>query len=466
MAFLTEDEIFQRMKANNPNPDFNITPKKNSGFSTTMDPDNSKGSTATPHLQLHGGNDIFEADEHYWKQLNTLYANVLDASGINLKDPMDANLYFYNKHLKRGTVDIPYIGRSYVFVTRPDLNIYGAKIRNGVTTPALQRLASSGYSNLMKLELFNYMSRTEIGKHILPFLTYPHEMKLYPLNKGHRINRSPIGENSDIGSVAKTDTGMKNCTPFIPFLTNFCIDSGGAKDLTMEEYETEGDFSGNKLVYPKGADETYTVGETSLTFKDMYGSPILHLFNMWVQYMYYLSKGIIISNFGYRSRHEVDFTCSIYIFVLDRDGQTILRWCKYTGCFPNNIPYNTIKHSLETPVDALADITINFKYNRFEPMKPSTFLDFNKICYQFVDKALTLRSKPGKPGLRPEPLIKPFDGNNYLLEKVINPNYFPPQTIDPLDPNGTTKKNKDKFDYDSLYWGSIPYIAGNKLIFI
>ncbi|HQL12165.1 MAG TPA: hypothetical protein PK507_04045 [bacterium] len=379
-------------------------------------------------------------DEKYYEECYSLYSNVLSASGLNLLDPVKSNLTHINKLQKR-TVDPPYSGKSYIFVTRPDLNFWEQR---------------AGITNVENVELLSYFSKMEIGKEIMPWLMYPSGMKMEFTYGGEQIrtSRSRIG-NIDISS--KNDI----FTPFIPMFSNLCTATSGGKDISIDVMETEGDFHGNRLQYPKGADESFGIGEINLDCIDMYGSPILHLVNMWVHYIHHLCKGDVVS-WGQYVRYKIlDFTCSIYIFMTDKDNQTITRWCKYTGCFPKNVPIGAIQHSLEANADQLRNISIPFAYNRYEAMKPSTLSDFNFLMCKFLlDDNKNNIQRMIDYGISPPKLLNPNIDPTELISS--HPEWSGPKYRD----NNNEMQYKDVTYHDDKFWGTYPYVLDHKLLWI
>ena len=63
-----------------------------------------------------------ESDLSLLRHMNKLYGNAMSAKGLNLLDPVEANMFHYNKMGMRGETDYPRVSRSYVFFTRPELN--------------------------------------------------------------------------------------------------------------------------------------------------------------------------------------------------------------------------------------------------------------------------------------------------------------------------------------------------------
>jgi hypothetical protein len=401
---------------------------------------------------------VYHPDKNYWKEVYSLYANVLDASGINLKDPIYANISRISRTGKRLTADPPYVGKSFIFVTRPDLNFGGELEANALVRN--QGGGDSGTWNCRMVSLFDYVSRLEIGRQIMPFLMYPNDWPVYDNDFGaggkflrNTINGIPIPAN------------YQHFTPFIPLFSNTCTATSGGKDINLETYETEGDFNGNKQVYVHGADETFGPGEITLSFNDLYGSPVLHMINLWVMYMHYASKGICVPRRSYIKTRTLDYTCSIYIFMLDIDGRTILRWAKYTGCFPRAVPLGEIQHSADTSTEALRNLSVAFAYNKYEPMKPLTFLDFNVLCSHLLDhvKAQDRNiGRTGKNSLAPDALLVP----EIKVQDIPGLNsYSPPKTTGTFaNPSDTAVRFKTKDDYDQIHWGRCPFVVDHQLL--
>jgi hypothetical protein len=133
------------------------------------------------------------------------------------------------------------------------------------------------------------------------------------------------------------------------------------------------------LRYAGGLDESLTVGEITCEFEDMYYSPIMIIAYIWIMYMHYVGKAICDPEWSYIVHRIIDYSCSIYIFMLGTDNQTIIRWVKYGGCFPINIPFGAIQHSREPNVEELRKLSITFEHNFICPMDPVALTEFNMI---------------------------------------------------------------------------------------
>jgi hypothetical protein len=285
---------------------------------------------------------------------------------------------------------------------------------------------------------------------------------------------------------------------FIPMLTNTCTESGQGKDIILASYETKGNFSGDKLIYANGVDETLSVGENNFNFEDLYYSPVMNLMYLWIMYIHYVGKALCNPDWNYVVNRIIDYTCSIYIFMLGTDNSTIIRWTRYTGCYPASIPFGSIQHSQNANSDELRNIQIPFNYNFAIPMDPAVLTEFNMISGPSIFERLVgyYDDSETNPKLTNE-LIR----NNVLSEEnamrllreyppiyqegMLNSNTLPQKRINPISQydnethiingyedllNGESYNplliNRANGLIDNTFSG-IPFIVdGNKLMFV
>ena len=167
-------------------------------------------------------------------------------------------------------------------------------------------------------------------------------------------------------------------SPFIPLLSNTCTQATGGKDFTLQEHTYEEDEFSASLKVPTGMDELWGPGTLNTTFSDIAYGPVSLMLMVWVMYIHYVSRGIIMTTREHVTERILDYTCSIYVFVLGEDGRRIERWGKFTGCYPTSFPMSQqLEHNTNIDVDVLQKVSINWGYNRYEPMDPQVFTDFN-----------------------------------------------------------------------------------------
>jgi len=353
----------------------------------------------------------------YSEILTSMYAQAMDAAGINLYDPLITNMNFFNVYDKKGSLEPQTVGKTYIFMTRPDMNFES-------------RL------NIKRVPIFRDLSETKLGLILMKYLMHPNYGDIFgpTVVGGKDVDGTTYPEAFDVESE-----GLYNSyTPFIPLITNTCVEVSGSKDLMVEKYETDTDYSGNRLAYANGLDEVFSVGELVLSFDDPLYSPIFYLHLLRLLYMHNVTRGYCTARRIYRENRIIDYTSSIFVFVTGPDFSTIIRWAKYTGCFPINLPLNSIAHTNEPQIDLLKRISINYTYNRYEPMNTIVFSDFNRLVYPLLPK-----------------YINPSDSQcGRLSDKVAA---LKPKRLLDESLNDT---------YTNLLWGVVPFIVGNKLLFL
>lgn len=336
----------------------------------------------------------YTPDEGLLDELETYFSYVLDSASLNQSDRILANTAFFNNSGKV-FIDGPKIGRTLVYMTRPNLNLRNSS--NFTRCRTLNRIVGSKfYTTLARFLMYGETSRY-INYGGFEELNYLNLKILKNLNSTDKIVAGQGGRYVDglLTGVDPSEDIVKlglsypiDQTNFIPLITNTCTEVSGGKDISISTYETEGDYAGNSLTYAQGMEEALGPGELTLSFDDLYGSPVMNLFLFWVYYIHYVSKGYAVPDFNYVVNRIIDYTCSIYVFMLDTDQKTILRWTKYCGCFPKSVPFSQISHSKEIDLQTLSKIQIPFSYNFACPMDPVVLSEFNMIS----EPALLFRS--------------------------------------------------------------------------
>lgn len=274
-------------------------------------------------------------------------------------------------------------------------------------------------------------------------------------------------------------------SPFIPLLGNTCKSLTGAKALSLENYAyEEDDFSGN-LQVPTGMDSLWGSGSLTAAFDDIAYGPDTLLFLLWIFYIHYVSRGYIATTRTHVMERILDYTCSIYVFVIGSNGRTIERFCKYTGCYPTTLNVDSqVDFSDQPDTEMLKKVQVGFNYNRYEVMNPEIFTDFNYLSEsEWLFKAKNWKSMYDRT-------INPF--TDHLLDtsglktdyqKMLLKSLGRPESVwDVVSEPGMSGKvpralingysiddNDDLSESDMIsnYWGGYPYIDnGSDLIWV
>jgi hypothetical protein len=217
--------------------------------------------------------------------------------------------------------------------------------------------------------------------------------------------------------------------PFITILSNKFVSFSppSTSSTSMEMSETR---YGYKQALPGPIIGSISGGQADIEYVDNRNLDVLKIHKLWVEYIEGVSRGDLKPNSASIIHRMLDYTCSIYYFMLDMDGETILYWSKYTGCSPTNIPYDVFDGKLE-PNQTILNYNISYNYSFKEDMDPNTLLDFNAVA----------TSAPNVASFQ--------DGSS------VNYNLY---TSDPGTPLQGSTGSYDRFISDDLIHNAVPYI--------
>lgn len=277
-------------------------------------------------------------------------------------------------------------------------------------------------------------------------------------------------------------------SPFIPLLMNTCTNVTGAKDLNLQVYEYEEDEFSTKQNVATGMDDIWAPGTLTVSHEDIAYGPVSLLYMLWVFYIHYTSRGYIMPTRNHITERILDYTCSIYIFVIGPDGRTIERFGKFTGCYPTSFPLaQQLEHNQDVDPTMLHKLQITFQYNTYEPMNPEILTDFNFVSetewlYRIKNwEGMYNRSNTlvktafldyaSKKTLSTEQLQKLRVGgrSEAIWEPISNPGMSGrvPRALINGSPIGSEENDLSKSDLVSDIWGGFPAIVNsNQLIWV
>lgn len=526
------------------------------------------------NVENYNSNDI-----SYLRKLSTLYGDAVNARGLNVADPFEANMFHYNKLGFKGNVDQPRVTKTYIFFTRPELNFsfeninsvpffkwlfaqdIGKMIMASLTDPeyfinAPTVFNTAGFNNanfVKALEEYEKLLKnfenevagsspedgyakygldTNSGQdyssldddeedvaelNAIPLDSLEDENVLNILAKNANTiqeNYEKFYNNKDFNDQLKTalsygvrsetngpnahytkilqdhglfqakssifasdDNQYWNTTPFIPLLSNITTNMDGARDFNLELYTYEEDDHGTSLSVATGMDGLWKEGDFTTQIEDIVYSPGALLFMTWILYIHYVSRGYIVPTREHITERILDYTCSAYVFVIGEDGRRIERFGKFTGCFPTSFPLTQqLLHSNQIDVDMLHKFSINWHFNRYTPMDPQIFTDFNflsqtewlvKLREPFWEN-LYDRGSESKLGADESTFDKSLSTNEQIITKALN---RPGKLWELVKRPGMSGKLPESLYPDSRrpnnFWGGYPYIyKGREFIWV
>lgn len=173
--------------------------------------------------------------------------------------------------------------------------------------------------------------------------------------------------------------------PFSVLLCNGIVSISGYNDPFLATETTDGGFFQEDQTYAIGGDRMARTYDLVLTFRDFPGGPVSYAFDMWYQYVMDIQDGTMIQYADAIDANRMDYTVSIYRFVLNSTRKVITRWSKATGCFPVNAPTGVVFNANqgETYVQSTENFGITFKANRIEYNDPIIMHEFNMLVRRY-----------------------------------------------------------------------------------
>lgn len=195
-------------------------------------------------------------------------------------------------------------------------------------------------------------------------------------------------------------TQVKNCpwvnssSPFILPLMNGLRNVTGFPDFYVDTLTSQGGFYGEDQTIASGSDFNARSYDLSLEFQDIQGGYVLAMLLCWIRYMALVRRNVMVAYQDDILAQRLNYTCSIYRFILDPSRNTIVNWAKATGCFPKSLPIGSMFdiNDREHFVHAAQSFTVPFQVNTMEYMDPIILQEFNVLMARWGGNPMTLAS--------------------------------------------------------------------------
>jgi hypothetical protein len=220
-------------------------------------------------------------------------------SAISRFDPLKFRLNEEPAHTGKGA--------SYIFITRPPLNLLGIGHEDALTD---KDKFPDGTVNLHHLPMSN-------------FYLYSARYKEVYLALASMMDRFGSAPNK-----------------FMPVLSNFAEDFNGIPELTIETEETTGTFEGRTQVFAKTMEQSYgNSGSLNVTYfeNSRYFVMLTHL--MWVSYIGAVARGKLRPSYDYNYSNIMDYTSSLF-FVRTCENMVDIDFIAKFIIFPTNAQQN------------------------------------------------------------------------------------------------------------------------------
>ena len=166
--------------------------------------------------------------------------------------------------------------------------------------------------------------------------------------------------------------------PFVRILSNRKTSNMDIPDIVTNELETAQNMYGTRIFYPTSSMKSDEDVEFSIEFEDTQYLEIYHFFKAYDVYRQMKWLGLMSPKQHYIDNKILHDHMSIYKFIVDTDGETLLHWSKATGVYPKSISRSSFS---ELQDKGGLKITVTFKLSGwFEDMEPAILVDFNQLA--------------------------------------------------------------------------------------
>lgn len=228
--------------------------------------------------------------------------------------------------------------------------------------------------------------------------------------------------------------------PYNPFfipLTNSLASITGFPDPVIQTATTEGGFHGENQSFAIGSDRLGGTYDLTLNFNDIQNSPIRAIFQFWLTCIDCLTKGEMVAYPDDIDEQRLNYTVSIYRFLLDPTKRRITGYAKATGCFPKSMPLGAMFNFDDKSVfnEAGGKFSVPFVTNKIEYNDYGILLDFIRLCKRYCVSIEKLDDLEDVNGVDPNinfkglPYIETGTKDYYIKDpmgnKVLKESYNP-----------------------------------------
>ncbi len=243
-------------------------------------------------------------------------------------------------------------GFAFIFVTKPALFLYPQK------PSASDYEQSLAYENMSKDPMFTMYINGE-NDNIKDTLI---------------IKQLSYFDFSDVSSL------------FLPIFTN-SVKNFNPMDMTIDTINAYTTREGYSIPTPTTITASESANSISFSIGETDNLDIMKMLSIWVKYIANVTNGTFNANPEMIKQNMIDYTCSIYYFVVGADGRSLKYWCRYTSCFPTSVPYSTLAYQRGSVDQVSLDVT--FQYALKEDMNPRILEDFNMLSLKMVTPTFT-----------------------------------------------------------------------------
>lgn len=277
------------------------------------------------------------------------------------------------------------------------------------------------------------------------------------------LMQSPGYQKSVFGNLCQS-RGFDSACPFMRILSNRKASNMDIPDIQVDELETAVNMYGTRILYPKSSGPSDENVDFSIDFEDTRFTEIYHLWKVYDIYRQLKWEGVLgpsihkgredlaveASTYDtyyakYSYYKELYDHFSVFKFLVDTDGETILYMAKATGVYARSISRSTFS---EIPDRGPLKVTVGFKVSGwFEDSVPDIVSDFNMLVHKWLGQDPVQGAKSGALKVAP---IYDFEIGGISQELVKAP--FIVKSKDEATSQYSNLQRSDQFYTYKLLW--------------
>ena len=197
------------------------------------------------------------------------------------------------------------------------------------------------------------------------------------------------------------DALTRNCPYFNKFsafnipLMNSLTAISGWPDTVIESYTTRGGYFSEDQTIAVGSTDGRQTTNLTLTCRDYQGGFVMAMLFYYLRSLYLQSSGISTVYPEDIDAYRLNYTFSIYRFLLDPYRKSIPYWAKATGCWFSGLPTGDLfNFSIDDEyIPTSREFSFPVVANRVEYMNPQILTDFVTVASRYGGSYLKDRSE-------------------------------------------------------------------------
>lgn len=178
-------------------------------------------------------------------------------------------------------------------------------------------------------------------------------------------------------------------SPWIHLLGNHCVSMSGWPDIIVDTFSSGAGLYNQEWVMYDGFPKLYGKWDSTLTFRNTVGNPILNMMNYWTQYGARVHEGVMNPYFDSLFENELDYNTRIFNIVLD-NSRTKITAISSTIAIPTANPMGEIFNFDRSKVynDSIDQLSYQFTCVGAEYNDPILYREFNDVTCLFNEGML------------------------------------------------------------------------------